>query len=192
MNALHVYLDKEHIGDFLQLDTGRHAFEYSDDWLEAANGLPLSLSMPLDIKRHEGPVVTSFFNGLLPENNDVRIRWGRKYGVSPNNPFALLAHMGQDCAGAVQITAKDPNTDGALQALNTDDLANRLRELREDATAWQSHEDQGHFSLAGAQRKTALHFANGNWYLPSGSTPTTALALRRDALQRGGRARTGF
>lgn len=173
MSVLHVYLDNEHIGDFHQLDTGRHAFEYSDEWLAADNGLPLSLSMPLDGKCHEGPVVTAFFNGLLPDNDEVRKRWGRRFNVSPNNPFTLLTHMGQDCAGAIQIVEGEPATENELQALSTDDIAKRLHDLREDAGAWQSPDDRGYFSLAGAQRKTALHFANGNWYLPSGSTPTT-------------------
>lgn len=173
MSVLHVYLDNEHIGDFHQLDTGRHAFEYADDWLEADNGLPLSLSMPLDIKRYEGRAVSAFFNGLLPDNDAVRKRWGQRFNVSPNNPFALLAHMGQDCAGAIQIVVSKPTTDGKLQALSANDIATRLRDLREDAAAWQSPDDKGYFSLAGAQRKTALHFRDGRWYLPTGTLPTT-------------------
>lgn len=30
-------------------------------------------------------------------------RWGRRFQVSPRNPFALLTYMGEDCAGAVQF-----------------------------------------------------------------------------------------
>jgi serine/threonine-protein kinase HipA len=46
--------------------------------------------------------------------------------------------------------------------------------LRNDPTAWHVL-DTGHFSLAGAQAKTALHYdkRTGRWGEPSGAVPTT-------------------
>jgi serine/threonine-protein kinase HipA len=54
-----------------------------------------------------------------------------------------------------------------------DDVAERLRELKQDSTAWLGTSFTGQFSLAGAQAKTALIFQDGRWGVPSGSTPTT-------------------
>ena len=173
MSHLYVYMDDAYIGNFIQLDTGRHAFQYSDEWLEAETGLPLSLSMPLDLSWHEGPTVTNFFDGLLPDNAEVRKRWGRQFGVSANNPYALLTHMGKDCPGALQIVPDHPYTEAGYEPLSETDIEERLRTLREDETAWRQPGDQGQFSLAGAQRKTALHFDGKRWSLPYGKAATT-------------------
>lgn len=173
MSQLDVLLNNQKVGTFIQMDTGKHAFEYSDEWLELDNGLPLSLSMPLDIQRFEGNDVTTFFDGLLPDNDEVRKRWGQKFSVSPKNPFELLSHMGRDCPGAIQIVEGKIENTAKQTLLSTRDIAMRLKELREDAAAWIMPEDRGHFSLAGAQRKTAFFFDGKNWYLPEGSTPTT-------------------
>ncbi|MGO8960646.1 MAG: HipA domain-containing protein [Streptosporangiaceae bacterium] len=52
-------------------------------------------------------------------------------------------------------------------------MAELLRELKEDSTAWWGRDFTGQFSLAGAQSKTALLHRDGRWAVPSGSTPTT-------------------
>lgn len=173
MNDLGVYLNGERIGTFSQLQTGRHAFEYAAAWREANTGLPLSLSMPLDLPRYEGTVVTAFFDGLLPDNSDIRRRWGQRFGVSANNPHALLTHMGADCPGALQIIPGVLPTDSGLIPLSNANIAERLRQLREDIAATRLPGDRGQFSLAGAQRKTALHLSDGQWFLPYGTAPTT-------------------
>lgn len=45
---------------------------------------------------------------------------------------------------------------GEVAWLSHDDVAKRLRELREDSTAWLGRSFTAQFSLAGAQAKTAL------------------------------------
>src|SRR5208282_2743710 len=62
---------------------------------------------------------------------------------------------------------------GKLAWLSEDEIAERLRALRADHSAWRAATDTGQFSLAGAQPKTALMFQNGRWGVPSGRTPTT-------------------
>ena len=57
--------------------------------------------------------------------------------------------------------------------LTEEEVAQRLRELRRDATAWLGRSFTGQFSLAGAQAKTALLCRGGRWAVPSGATPTT-------------------
>lgn len=166
-------MDQEYLGDFVQLESGRHSFEYADEWLEKDTGLPLSLSMPLDIKRHEGHNVSNFFNGLLPDNDAVRKRWAKQFEVSYKNPHALLAHIGKDCPGAIQIVTDHPYTEFGYEPLTEADVEERLRTLREDETAWRKPSDKGQFSLAGAQRKTALFFDGSNWSVPTGRAATT-------------------
>ena len=85
----------------------RLSFRYEPDWQASENAFPLSLSMPLIVKEHGHRVVEAFLWGLLPDNDAVLSRWGRRFRVSPRNPFRLIEHVGEDCAGAVQFVRSD-------------------------------------------------------------------------------------
>lgn len=176
---LFVLMEGERIGVLTQATTGHLALEYDDNWRWSANATPLSLSMPLSRRRHEDPVVRPVIWGLLPDNERVLERWARDYQVSAGNPFALLQHVGEDCAGAAQFVAEERvagtvEGDGGVHWLDEAALAERLRTLRADPTSWHTYRS-GQFSLAGAQAKTALYFdpAAGRWGEPWGATPTT-------------------
>jgi serine/threonine-protein kinase HipA len=152
---------------------------YDDDYRNSAQATPLSLSMPLTSQQHVDQVVRSFMWGLLPDNELVLERWARTYQVSPRNPFALLRHVGADCAGAAQF-APPEDVDallagtGGIDWISEAEIGQRLRTLRKDPTAWHLSAT-GQFSLAGAQAKTALYFdpGTGRWGDPRGATPTT-------------------
>ena len=158
---------------------GRLSLVYSDDWRETDGAFPVSLSMPLAAAEHGHRAVEAFLWGLLPDNENVLNRWAQRFQVSARNPFALLSHVGEDCAGAVQFVRPDRLDDIVRQRppeiewLEEADVAERLRTLKADHAAWRAPQDTGQFSLAGAQPKTALLFENGRWGVPSGRTPTT-------------------
>lgn len=135
--------------------------------------------MPLVISEHEHAKIEPWLWGLLPDNEAILARWGQRFQVSPRNPFALLAHVGEDCAGAIQIVpperAEPLRTQpvGHVEWLDDKNVAERIRLLRKDPAAWRMARDAGQFSLAGAQPKTAFLFENDRWGVPSGRTPTT-------------------
>lgn len=157
----------------------RLTFVYDEAWRNAPNAFPLSLSMPLTAKEHGPASIEAFLWGLLPDNELVLQRWARKFQVSARNVFALIGHVGEDCAGAVQVVPPERmeslhgNAGDGIEWLDDDAVAERLRALREDHAAWRLPRDTGQFSLAGAQPKTALLFENGKWGIPSGCIPTT-------------------
>ncbi|MBB2945166.1 serine/threonine-protein kinase HipA [Actinoplanes lutulentus] len=166
-------------GTLDQQTGGRLRLRYDDDYQRSPGPLPISLSMPLAQAVHEGPVVRNFCQGLLPDNEAVLERWGREFGVSAGNPFALLRHVGEDCAGAVQFVPAERvgsllRDEGSVTPLSEGDVADRLRILRRDPAAWHLA-GTGQFSLAGAQAKTAVHFdaRTGQWGDPTGAVPTT-------------------
>jgi serine/threonine-protein kinase HipA len=167
------------VGRVLRDDHGRLKFVYDDSWRLATDTYPLSLSMPLGSKEHSHGVIESYLWGLLPDNALVLESWGRQFQVSPRNAFALLSHVGEDCAGAIQFVRKErletarPRKRDAVEWLDEKDIAERLRILRADPSASRLQQDQGYFSLAGAQPKTALLLQNGRWGVPSGRIPTT-------------------
>jgi serine/threonine-protein kinase HipA len=118
--------------------------------------------------------------GLLPDNENLLQRWGSRFHVSPRNPVALLSHVGEDCAGAVQFVSDDrledvlSGRDDQIEALDNEELATRLQRLRQDNGIARTVDDVGQFSLAGAQSKIALlRLDDGSWAIPAGRIPTT-------------------
>jgi serine/threonine-protein kinase HipA len=166
-------------GTLRQARGGATTLTYDDAWRDAAGAYPLSLSMPLARREHAGAGVDHFLEGLLPDNEQILARWGTRFGVSPRNAFGLIAHVGEDCPGAVQFVAPErlaataPASADSVEWLTEEEIAERLRHLRRDHAAWREAEDTGHFSLAGAQPKTALLLDGERWGVPSGRTPTT-------------------
>jgi serine/threonine-protein kinase HipA len=179
MTELVTLLNGREIGRVRNDTRGRLTFTYDDRWREAPEAYPLSLSMPLAAKEHDRAVVEAFLWGLLPDNERVIARWAAKFQVSARNVFALISHVGEDCAGAVQFLTPErlettrSGKDDKVEWLDEAEIAKRLRILREDYAAWRLPHDTGQFSLAGAQPKTALLLQNGRWGIPSGRTPTT-------------------
>jgi serine/threonine-protein kinase HipA len=158
---------------------GRLRFAYDDAWRRRPDAIALSLSMPLIRSEHPHAAIDAFLWGLLPDNEQTLGRWGRQFQVSARNAFGLLAHIGEDCAGAVQFIPPDRLASIQRDArediawLNERDIGERLRLLRHDPSATRRAEDHGQFSLAGAQPKTALLWRDGRWGVPSGRVPTT-------------------
>ncbi len=160
----------------------RLGFHYEEAWRSHPNSFPLSLSMPLTASEHRHDVIESFLWGLLPDNDGVLRRWGTKFQASPKNAFALLSHVGEDCAGAIEFVRpekleawKRSAPKGKVDWLTDKDLNERMALLLRDHAATRDGSDLGQFSLAGAQPKIALfHDAQKmRWGIPSGSVPTT-------------------
>ncbi|MEZ5857363.1 MAG: type II toxin-antitoxin system HipA family toxin [Hyphomicrobiaceae bacterium] len=179
MSVLHVILSGRVIGLVEQDRKGRLKFTYDDGWRAARGAYPLSISMPLAASEHGHDVIDAFLWGLLPDNELVLGRWARKFQVSARNAFALISHVGEDCAGAVQFVREErlpavlEGEKGEIKWLDENNIAQRLKALREDHAAWRRPDDTGQFSLAGAQPKTALLLQKGKWGLPSGRIATT-------------------
>jgi serine/threonine-protein kinase HipA len=179
---LRVYLDGDPIG-YAEQSSGSLSFIYDEEYRSEPNATPLSLSMPLASPRHGNRPVRAFLDGLLPDSQPARERWATQYGVSANNPFGLLAHVGRDAAGAVQVLPPEEESDdavtrhGDIEWLGGDDFTTLARELAEHGAEWDPGRYGGRWSLAGAQPKIALFFDDdtGRWGIPRDSTPTTAI-----------------
>jgi len=164
----------------IRMERGQLSFRYADAWLAGSGWhFPLSLSMPLANPEHGNRVVGAYLSNLLPDNTDILRRWRQRYGVRSNSPFALLEHVGEDCAGAIQYVRPDrldavrARKAPPVQWLNEREVGLRLRELARDRSAWRRESDAGQFSLSGAQPKTALLREGRRWGIPSGRMPTT-------------------
>jgi serine/threonine-protein kinase HipA len=177
-DLLAVLLDDAVAGSITRLQGGRLRFDYDGDYQTTSDATPLSVSMPKSVRSHPDAAISPWLWGLLPDNPRVLERWSRQFHAA-TKPFSLLSTpIGHDCAGAVRFAPTDQvlqvlGAPGSVTWLTEEEVAQRLRELREDSTAWLGREFTGQFSLAGAQAKTALLFEDGRWGVPSGAAATS-------------------
>ena len=176
---LAIIVDGRIMGDIRKDKRARLTLAYDADWRQTPDAYPLSLSMPLIVAQHEHAKIEPWLWGLLPDNEFILARWGQRFQISSRNPFAMLSHVGEDCAGAIQIVQPEradkllSQPAGQVEWLDDKEIAERIRILRKDQSAWRMARDAGQFSLAGARPKTALLFENGRWGVPTGRAPTT-------------------
>jgi serine/threonine-protein kinase HipA len=159
---------------------GGERLVYRDDWVADPQGRPLSLSLPFTPgnQPYRGQVVTDYFDNLLPDSEPIRRRIAARYKTGGTAPFQLLAELGRDCVGALQMLPPDQEpVDLASikgRALSKGQIAGLLRDTTSAPQMGQHGSvDDLRLSIAGAQEKTALLWHNNEWLLPEGSTPTT-------------------
>ena len=113
---------------------------------------------------------------LLPDSEEIRRRVAASAAADGTDAFSLLGAIGRDCVGAMQFLPDgiDPGAAGEIVGVAVDHsgIAEMVSELPEVPLGVRPG---GRFriSLAGAQHKMALMFREGEWHIPSGSTPTT-------------------
>ena len=173
-HELAVWLFDRRIGE-LALHNGRLQFRYSSEWLAAANASPLSRSLPLQSDAFDDHQARPFFAGLLPEGH-VRRLLARQLQVSGQNDFALLDHLGGECAGAVSLlpTGQTPlpaPDAGEIHWLADDELIAILDELPERPML--AGIDGLRLSLAGAQDKLPVISDGKRIGLPLNGVPST-------------------
>lgn len=179
--ALSLWMNGAHVGQWRVHPQAGDLLDYAPEWQASAQGRPLSLSLPFlpGGAGHRGDKVRAYFDNLLPDSRDIRERLARRHQIGSIDPFRLLAEVGQDCVGALQLLPDGEVPGGAqpIQArpLTDSDVSRLLRATTTPAVLGQDIDGQHDFriSIAGAQEKTALLKHQGQWCLPMGQTPTT-------------------
>jgi len=175
---LDVYLYDSPAAQLEYLGRNNYRLAYSAAWQEI-DGPSISLSLPTAQRIHSGRVVSDFLDNLLPDSSAVREEWARQDGLSEADPFQLLAIHGADVAGALEFypEGQPVRTDGLLDPVSDQEIANRIRAIRDDRPVPIAEEaGNGKFSLGGAQGKFALAFREGEWFDPTGIHPSTHIA----------------
>lgn len=178
--ALDVWMNGEFVGEWHVTRSGTQTFQYTEAWAHSPHGRALSLSLPIvpGNRTHQGPVVTNWFDNLLPDSKNIRERLSRKFHAGTTNSFDLLSALGRDCVGAVQIvpTGLNPGNVRSIeaQAISDAQVAQKLRGVTTSKLFGIGDDsDDFRISIAGAQEKTALLRLGDKWHIPLGATPTT-------------------
>jgi serine/threonine-protein kinase HipA len=119
--------------------------------------------------------VRNYFENLLPDSMEIRERLAKRYGAKSTGAFDMLAQLGHDCIGALQVLPLGIAPAGAAAvdapALTSTAVADVLRQATSVDYCGPRHDLR--VAIAGAQEKTALTYFDGHWRLPSGSMPAT-------------------
>ena len=173
-------MNGEHVGTWSATRSGVPSFTYDAQWMRSPAVRALSLSLPLTADgEHRGDLVAHYFDNLLPDSVAIRRRLATRFKTRSTAAFDLLAAIGRDCVGAVQLLPEGTEPEGwdRVQSEPLDD--DHVERILIDATSAaplgqrRDNDDSLRISIAGAQEKTALLRFGGRWHRPHAATPTS-------------------
>ena len=100
-----VRLDGQRVGMLTEEDR-TVAFRYDEAWLQNADAVPVSLTLPLRSEPYATPGLHPFFENLLPEGWLLEISTS-KLKISKDDAFGLLVATCADCVGAAEVVAEE-------------------------------------------------------------------------------------
>jgi len=178
--ALSAWVNGKLAGEWRIPARGETEFQYDSTWVDSEEGRPLSLSLPLSLDKGsiKGRPVEYYFDNLLPDSDPIRKRLQDRFHTASGNAFELLAAIGRDCVGAVQLLLpdeqpKDVHTIDAMPLTEAEVERALVETVSPPSFAAHLADDQFRISIAGAQEKTAFLHHDGKWCRPLGATPTT-------------------
>jgi serine/threonine-protein kinase HipA len=150
--SLGVYWDAQEVGRLERVDelSREYAFRYT----QASQAI--SLSLPLGQERFSPAESRPFFEALLPEGA-VREQIASQLKLAASDSFSLLAELGRDCAGALQIgdTKRMPDPP-SVHWLDQRELDALVEELPQHPLGMHDQDEHLRLSLAGVQHKAVL------------------------------------
>lgn len=176
--ALDLWMNGLYVGRWERTRSKQDQLRYDPSWLDRPEGRPLSLSLPIGGGTPlRGAAVSAYFENLIPDNEQILRRLRDRFKAHSTAAFDLLAQIGRDCAGAIQLlpAGAEPGDVRRIDARPLDEagVAAMLREATLGARFGSDDSDAFRLSLAGAQEKTALLRHRGRWCVPRGATPST-------------------
>lgn len=154
-------------------------FAYDENYVNN-NGMPLSLSLPLQKEEFSQKKCMPYFSGLLPEGS-IRNRISEYLHISESSTIKFLQALGGECSGTVSFYNSEeeinfPENKWHLSEENyipfsMDKLNSFIKESKNKPMLLGSKDLR--LSLAGAQEKISLAYFNDTWHLPKNGAPST-------------------
>ncbi|GGC08368.1 type II toxin-antitoxin system HipA family toxin [Pseudoduganella buxea] len=179
--TLHLWANGDYVGRWTVNPNGISELAYDAGWRQSRLGRPISLSLPFNLRNEplKGANVSNYFEGLLPDSDIIRKRIATRFKTGSLDAVDLLAAVGRDCVGALQLLPEGTEPEGNAQVdgivVSEEDIERHLLEVvnLERHGAADAVDDDFRISLAGAQEKDAFLRWDGKWMKPRGATPTT-------------------
>lgn len=182
---LSVWMNGQRVGVWFWTRAGASSFRYDADWAASPDARVLSLSLPFSASNQDlsGTEVEHYFDNLLPDSELIKERLRRRFGSASTRAADLLANIGRECVGAVQLLPSDAAPPSVQLIESTAVSDSKIETLLTNVLSPSSlsqitgRDDDFRISMAGAQEKTALlqiKTPRGKrWHVPQGTTPTT-------------------
>ncbi|MBW3510077.1 type II toxin-antitoxin system HipA family toxin [Janthinobacterium sp. NKUCC06_STL] len=179
--TLHLWANGDYVGRWTINANGDSELAYDVGWRQSRLGRPISLSLPFNMHGEplKGANVSNYFEGLLPDSDIIRKRVATRFKTGSLDSFDLLAAVGRDCVGALQLLPEGATPEKLVHVdgitVSEEDIERHLLEVvsLERHGAVDDADDDFRISLAGAQEKDAFLWWDGKWMKPRGATPTT-------------------
>lgn len=177
---LDVYLFDKKCGELYSTSNNGVLFEYSKEYCEEQNNIPLSISLPIEKKSFTQKECIPYFFGLLPEG-EIKQQIANELHISETSTLKLLEALGGECAGTVSLFNSEEKyiipkseyefNDENYQLISNKEIADKILNCTKTPILFSDKEYR--LSLAGAQQKIALANFNGSWYIPKNGAPST-------------------
>jgi serine/threonine-protein kinase HipA len=150
--SLGVHWDTQEVGLLERVD--ERSREYAFRYTRASRAI--SLSLPLGREEFSPTESRPFFEALLPEGA-VREQIASQLKLAASDSFGLLAELGRDCAGALQIVdTKRTSDQPSVGWLDERELDALIEELPRHPLGMRGEDEHLRLSLAGVQNKAVL------------------------------------
>ncbi|HVM40148.1 MAG TPA: HipA domain-containing protein [Acidimicrobiia bacterium] len=174
-SPLRVHLYGRHVADLLDAG-GNAAVRYTPAAQQAPARSRLSLSLPVreSLYPATGPG-GRFVRSLLPEGRTLA--WAvEHFGIPEDDRFGLIAVLGRDVAGAVEVVApgSERSVDPRYEVLSNDELV-AIVERAHTKGLGLDRQRGIRLSLAGLQDKVLLHQVEGRYAAPIDGAPSTLI-----------------
>lgn len=179
--TLTLWANGEHVGRWTLTARGDMELAYAPTWVSSPRGRPISLSLPFNLHNGvlRGEKVAHYFEGLLPDSDAIRRRVAARFKTGSLEAFDLLAAIGRDCVGALQLLPEGEQPTGVERVdgvvLDEEGIERHLLETVNPGRFGRAKDldDDFRISLAGTQEKDAFLWWKGQWMKPRGATATT-------------------
>jgi serine/threonine-protein kinase HipA len=162
-------------------DSGRYAFDYTEQWLQSGQAFPISPLLPLQpataqTAEAHSTIVRLFFENLLPEGRALDEAAAASQ-VAKSNLIGLMLAIGRETAGALRLGHGHAAAGaGAARLLPPGELSARIRARpQQPFSVW---DGRVRLSIAGYQDKLAVFKNEGQWFLPDGPTMASTVILK--------------
>lgn len=102
MRKAAVFFDNTLAGYLTETDEKKYLFDYLEDY----QGGAISLTMPVSKRKFQFETFPAFFDGLLPEGQQLEGLL-RQNKIDRNDNFSQLLAVGEDLVGAVSVKPMD-------------------------------------------------------------------------------------
>lgn len=102
MNRVGIVYMKDSFAGIIKETEDGYSFAYSKNYLERADALPISLTLPISEETYVSNILFPFFDGLIPEGWLLNIATDN-WKIDSRDRMGLLLKCCKDCIGAVSV-----------------------------------------------------------------------------------------